>query len=217
MNQRQDAPPKGHFSNLKTALVDAYFDSIPLISLNVIWFFLTIPLITAFPAAAGLYYATNQLAHQRSAGVGTFVEGFRKYLWLSLRWGILNLLVIFLFAFNIWFYTSIEAGWAFWAAGLTIGIIVIWLSLQVYTFPLLLEQEQPSLVLAIRNSAVLYARRPGYSLGIAAILLVLALISTFLFPPAWGLITASLGTYLANRATVDSLGRIEKSQTPPDS
>jgi hypothetical protein len=73
--------------------------------------------------------------------------------------------------------------------------------IQVYTFPILLEQDQPRLVTALRNSMVLYLRRPGFSLALLATLLALALIST-LFVVPWALITASLSAYLANRGAL---------------
>ena len=44
---------------LRDALVDAYYDWISLATINVLWFILTLPVITAPPAAAGLSYAVR--------------------------------------------------------------------------------------------------------------------------------------------------------------
>jgi hypothetical protein len=187
---------------LRDALVDAYYDAIPLITTNLLWFALTLPLITAPPAAAGLYYVTNRLAHRRSAGWRTFFEGFRSAFWLAWRWALTNLLALAMLGGSTWLYGKMGAAWSSWAQGLLLGLAVLWGLLQTYTFPLLLEQEDRRMVTAVRNSIVLFIRYPVTSLGLAFLIVLLMVVSTLLLPPSWLLVTASLGTYLANRCTI---------------
>jgi hypothetical protein len=197
-------------------LVDAYYDAIPLVTTNLLWFALTLPLITAPPAAAGLYYATNRLAHRRSANWRTFFEGFRSAFWLGWRWALTNLLVLMAVAGSTWLYGRIGAAWSDWLQGLLLGLAVLWLLLQTYTFPLLLEQEDQRMVTAVRNSMVLFIRYPVTSLGLALLLVLLIVVSTLLLPPSWPLVSASLGAYVANRGTIVLTTRSRSRQDQED-
>jgi len=177
------------------------------------WVFIFIPIILTSPATGGLYYATNQLAHDRDGGLGVYWEGLKTYIWPSYRWGILNLVIALLLNINIWFYG--DAPWSF-APYLRIVFIVsavFWAALQMYTFPFMIEQEEPSLKTALRNSLVAIARFPLRSFGFMLLLFAIALVSTYLFFVLWVVISFSLIAYLSNRNTLvvlDKLIAIEK-------
>ena len=91
---------------------------------------------------------------------------------------------------------------------MVIVVILIWLALQMHTFPLLLEQEKPKLLQALRNSFVILMKRPFHSMGTALIVAVLIGVSTLFIQPAWIFITAALSTYLANRVTVSAITKL---------
>lgn len=178
-----------------------------LLTANLLWVFFTLLVVTAPGAAAGLFYATNRMAHDRSVSWRTFFEGFRLLFWLSWRWTLLNLLAMSVFYANIRFYGRMEAGWAPWVQGLFLGLAVLWFLLQMYTFPILLEGEDGRLVTALRNSVLLFAKRPLFSLGIALLMTVIAVLSTLIQIP-WVLITVSFYGFLLNRATLYFLNRL---------
>ena len=106
MGQQESYSPQ----TLRDVLVDTYYDLIPLIVTNLLWFVLTLPVVTAFPAAAGLSYSANQVAKGKSVNWHTFFEGFREYLGYSYKWGFLTLVVYILLAIAVWFYNSMPAG-----------------------------------------------------------------------------------------------------------
>ncbi len=132
------------------------------------WFVVSLPIVTLIPATAALFYATNRLAHERPASPSTFFEGLRKWFWRSCLWGGLNLLVIAVLVSNLIFYSRIQAVWTALATALVVFLLIVWLLLQISMFPLLLEQEQPSLRLAFRNSFVVLLKRPLATLRYAA-------------------------------------------------
>jgi uncharacterized membrane protein YesL len=198
----------------RESLINIYYDLVPLVSLNIIWFLLTLPIVTAFPAAAGLYYATNQLAHQKGAGWKTFFDGFRIHFWLSWRWGLLNAIILIVLVFNIKFYGQLEAEWSVWLRGVIIGLSILWGIIQLYTFPFLLEQKKQRLSTALRNSMVLLATRPAPVLSVAFLSLVLVVLSTVIALPAWFFFTASLSVYLANKVVIDSVKKLQKDGAP---
>jgi uncharacterized membrane protein YesL len=182
---------------IRQALLEAYDDFARLVVFNLLWLLLSLPLVTAPPAAAGLYHATRELALRRPVDWHTFFEGFRQHFWLSWRWGLPNLLVAGVLGFNAWFYGQLQQPWTPLVQGALLGLFVLWLLLQLYTFPLLLAQQDRRLRVALRNSLVLYLKYPGFSLVLVGFTALLAALSTLLQLP-WALISASLLAYVTH-------------------
>ncbi len=206
---------------LRDQLTDFYLSLIPMVTINVLWFIASLPIITLIPATGALFYSTNQLAHGKSADWRTFVEGFRVCFVRSWLWGVMNVVVIILLVSNFAYYSQLQASWTPWAQALVITFSFLWLALQVHTFPLLLEQEKPSLPPAMRNSLIALLRRPFHAFGAAILITVLALASSLLLIPAWVTITAALCGYIANRTTIATIrkigGKAAEPQTEVDS
>lgn len=197
----------------KDALIDFWDALIPIVGINIAWFVLTILVVTAFPAFGGIYYATNRIAHGESVNLGTFFEGFKEYFWTSWKWGLVNLLVYSILASNIWFYGQLE-GWGFLALqSLSFSLILIYTCLQIYTFPFLLEQDEPSIKIALRNSFAAFVRYMGRSFGLLFALVLLAGVSVLL-PPLWIVITVSFMVFLANWQTLYVIQELEKVREP---
>lgn len=201
---------------LRDRLTDAYMGLIPLVTINVIWFVASIPLVTAIPAAGALFYATNQMAHGKPASWRTFVEGFRICFRRSWGWGLLNLLVgASAFTYLTIFSRQTES-WATWASAVVVIALFLWLTVQLYVFPLLLEQVEPKLRLAFRNSLVLLLKRPFYSFGVTLGLILLAVATSIVVFPAWFVLTGAVCAYVANRAAIDSIRTLGFASSPPD-
>src|SRR5690242_5559478 len=110
---------------LRDKLLDTYVALIPLITLNVVWFIISLPIVTALPAIGGLFYATNRLAHGRSADWRTLLEGFRLYFWRSWLIGLANVLLVAVFATNFLFYSIADSGWTMSARGVVIVLSLL--------------------------------------------------------------------------------------------
>jgi uncharacterized membrane protein YesL len=204
---------------LRDKVADAYVATIPLITLNLVWLVCSLPLVTLIPSTAALFYATNRIAHGKSADIPTFFEGFRLYFRRSWLWGLLNIVVVAILVSNFVYYGRFDSNLASVAGGIVIVASVLWASLQVYTFPLLLEQEHPHLRLALRNSLILLIRRPFFTLGALLLMALLVAISILVILPAWLFFTASACTYIANMATLSSIAKVngKRPGTEPDS
>lgn len=212
--------------SLRERLADSYLSLIPLISLNIIWFVCTVPLVTAIPATAALFYATNRLAHGGNADWRTFFEGFRLCFRRSWAWGLMNLVVGSGLVGYFFYFSQLQDNVGLWARAAVFVASFLWLTIQLYTFPLLLEQQQPRLLQALRNSLVALLRRPLQSMGYAALVVAVVVGTTLLIMPAWVFITASFSAYLANRATLSAIASIRGNPSqqsaiqraqPPDS
>jgi uncharacterized membrane protein YesL len=199
---------------LRERLTNAYLALIPLITINFLWFFACLPIVTAIPATGALFYSTNKLVHGNGADWRTFVEGFRACFRFSWGWGLLNVIVVVLLVSNYLFYAQMQrgAGTLPWLPALVIVITFLWLMLQVYIFPLMLQQEKPSLRNALRNALIILIRRPFYTVAVTLVIVLIVVVSTLLLVPAWVFITASLCAYIANASTLSAIEKITGKQ-----
>ncbi|NPV67121.1 MAG: YesL family protein [Anaerolineae bacterium] len=188
---------------------NAYYDTIDLILINLTWFLCSVPLITAIPALGGLFHATNRLAHGSGGNWRVFWEGFRQHFWLSWRWGLINAAVFIVLGVSYEFYSQLEIPALSWIRWPILIAGAIWAELQLFTFPLLLEQTDRRFLIATRNSAVLFLRCPGLALSALVPVLIIGAVSLLVFLPAWVVISASLCAYLANRAVVKTIERLK--------
>jgi uncharacterized membrane protein YesL len=201
---------------LRDRLLGATYDTSSLVLVNVIWFVFTALIVTAFPALGGLYYATNAQAHGKPADWRLFMEGFRAYFWLSWRWGILNVAVVGVLVGNVLFYGQVTAEWAVVGRALAGALLALWTVLQMFAWPLLMEQEDRRVRVALRNSAVILIRQPVLSLSVAAALALVALASVLVIRPAVVFISASLIAYMGNKAVIRAIDRIAPRTSPPE-
>ncbi len=176
-------------------LIHVSFQSIPFFSLNIIWFLMTILIVTAPPAAAGLFYATSELKQGNQAGWGVFFEGFKKYFWVSWLWALVVWVGFGLIGFNIWFYLQQASNSALIGATFFIALYFVWFLIHLYSLPLLLRQEKPHVFQAMRNSLVILTRRALPTLRLLAMLLGIGIVSV-LVPVLPIFISISLMVYL---------------------
>jgi uncharacterized membrane protein YesL len=202
---------------LQSQLIDTYLALIPLVIFNVLWFVVSIPVVTAFPAAAGLLYVTNKMAHGQRVVWQDFFRGMRRYFWQSWLWGALNLVMAAaLFSNNVYYAAnpSVVSGVA---RAVVFALGIVWISVQLYMFPLLMEQERPWIGLALRNSIVIVLKRPFFSLRIALLIILVALFTTAFIWPLWIVLSAAYCARTANNATVLSIAKIGGRKPVPES
>lgn len=166
------------------ALKDYYEEMFRLVGANLLWAVLAIPVVTLPPATAGMLYLTNQVAHHKSVELGMFFEGFKKYFVKSWLLALLNAAVLTIFYVNFTFYGKMVGGqWGAILQGLFVGLGVMWCLIQLYVFPMLLEQQEPRLLLALRNAAFMAFASPIATLVLGVLLVVTAALSVALALP----------------------------------
>jgi uncharacterized membrane protein YesL len=192
---------------IRTVLDTIRYDFGDLMVSNILWLLLCLPIITIPPAFAGLYYSTSKLAQSELSTRQTFFEGFKKWFFPSYYWFFSNVIIVGLLLFNIDFsLQSPNVMWLQFLSGVYWVLLGSWMLLQIYTFPLLIQQEKPRLLLALRNSIILWLKNIVFSLLLSIVILVLAAGSLYLYP-LWFVITASLIAYLANLGVVYLLSK----------
>jgi uncharacterized membrane protein YesL len=196
-------PPR----SLKDRFMDFYYNAVPFFTLNLAWLVMSLPVLTIFPALGGLYHAV--LAENQGPGADwrTVWEGFKQHWWLSVRWGLLVVGVDALLAINIWFYFNRTQSWAVFVMMVMIALLLFWIAINQFSFPLLMLQEEKKIGLALRNGYVLVMRQPLQALKVMALSLLIAVISTVL-PPLWIFISMALIVHLRTRTTIKAVQRI---------
>ena len=194
------------------ALVAAY-DGFWMVWLaELIWLALSLPVVTAPAAAAGMYYTMRQLANGESVEWKMYFTGVRRYLWAGYRWFGVNLLVVGLLAFYAWFFSTTRADWGKTISGIPIGLLILWAIFQTFTFPFMLEQEKPSYMNALRNSLVFFIKWPALAFSIVIFNgAVLALSVWLRFP--WAILSFSLTALVACQGVMYVLETAQKAKT----
>ncbi len=181
---------------------------------GLVW--LSIPFLLAavalFPmTVAGMYVVTNRVAHGKTFHFSDFVAGIRVYWWRSLLWFLGNVVFLVLVYANLVFYPShFEGAWVVLVGG-------FWLAMQIYFWPLLIEQENPRMLLAWRNSAYMVLANPFYAFFIVSFSIVLFGLSVVLTLPLVFVGMALLGL-LGNNAVLTLLvkfGVIKEARPKP--
>lgn len=186
------------------SLRDWWDGMVGLSTFNVVWLGLSLTVLLCPPATAGLYAVTNSLAHGKGQRLSDFVEAARAYAWVSWRWALVNLVVGVLLAVNFVFYGSISGSGAFLIQVALTITGALWLVMQFYVWPFLIEQEQKRLRTALRNALLLTLAAPLYTLVLlVAAGLILAFSLVAILP--LGFFTMGFLALLGNRAVVERL------------
>ncbi len=165
---------------------------------------LSIPVITIPAAYAGLSRLSHTAQTTPTATFSDFWVGFRAHLWRGVAAAIANIVILGILWSNFASYiaqedllfTLLRTAW--------IIILVVWLSVQLYTWPILEEMKQPNLRGALRNAGVMMLQNPIFTLVLLAALTLIAILSIALVIPLF-LVTGSMIACIANAAVLDRL------------
>ncbi|MBI1277493.1 MAG: DUF624 domain-containing protein [Anaerolineaceae bacterium] len=171
---------------------------------NVLWILLSVPIVTAPSAWAALVYMSREAYLKPSVSLDDFWLGFRTNLRRGMIVAVLNLLVIGVNASNLFAYPNQSGILVMWLRGVWLSILVVWIMIQFYMWPLLFELKEPSLINAFRNAAIMIFRNPLYSFTLFLIILAVVITSTLLVG-AWPLISGSALAVMSAGAVMERL------------
>ncbi len=127
-----------------------------------------------------------------------YFDGLRTYWRPALRLSAIGMTVLALLLMNITFYASRPSGFV---QGLTLiwgYVLVFWLSVQFYAYPILVRMEKPAALGALRTAILGAFANPIFSiflLLIAAVFTVLGLLTIVFFFLVWPALMALLGEH----------------------
>ena len=163
------------FRVIGRAVRDWWRDWVTLAALNLAWLLCWLTVLLGPPATFALYEVAHQYVYGRSLELSATPALLRRYALKSWLWLLANLFV----AGGVWLSLQAYAGGAVWAVALrTLCALAgaLWLAVQFYALPYLLEQERLSLRRAWRNAFFTVLASPLYTLVVVGFALLLALV-----------------------------------------
>lgn len=201
--------------------IRATWDDLLLLGLlSFAWWVCMLFVIPGPPATAGLYLVANRIAKGERIGFDVFKEGFVTYFWRSLVVGLIAAALLFMFVTGFLFYLDPPPEFPDFFTLLSIVmlyLILTWLAMQLYLFPVLVEQSI-SLGAIFRNALFIAFASPVYTL-ILLVLLGLCTIGSVLFPILLVLVLPGLVAVVSSIALQDRLAHIRERmsrQAPTD-
>lgn len=172
--------------------------------INLVWAVCQVTIVLGPPATFGMAYVANRLVHGEATGLGGWWQGLRRYFVVSWLWGLANLIVAVVLYANLVMYGSFEGFWGPLLQGAALSVVALWVVVQLYAVPFLMEQTEPKLVQAWRNGLFTLLAAPGYSLVlIVAVASILALSFVTLAPLILG--GPCLILVIGNQAVIERL------------
>lgn len=134
--------------------------------------------LLAGPAILGMSVVADDLADGIRTGIAGWWGGVKRYFWVGLLWGFVNVLAFALAGIGLWFYVQWDTPWSPLLVVILLIITLLWAQVQLLTPGYLITQEDNKLGLAWRNSLLTLLASPGFcvvSCGISLIILILSL------------------------------------------
>ena len=171
---------------------------------NILWALLTLLVVTAPAAWAGLTRMSYLLHRQPTAGLDEFWQGFRENLKRTLPLAILNILLVIVTVTNLIAYANDDGVGVSLVRWVWVLSLVAAFALQYFAWCFYYAMAQPTFIGALRNAAVMLLTNPLFSIGVLLVVAVIVAVSTF-FGAAWFLISGGALAAIANSVVQDRL------------
>jgi hypothetical protein len=196
------------FRIIKISLRDIWEDIWSVLVINLVWTLCVLTIIPGPPATLALFQYANRMAHGETVDVKDFFKGFKGSWGTAWRWGAVNLLVCAVLVGDVVLSNQKNMGASAYpyVQSFYIALLAVWLLLQPYVLTFLLEQEQPLLKTAFRNSFLMLAKNLPFSIAYTLELILTVLVGVVLFMSIFaigGVLLADVG----NRAVLFNLER----------
>jgi uncharacterized membrane protein YesL len=199
-------------------VVGTYDNLFPLVGMNLLWLVLSVPLVivvtglllvfrvpstVAFPiamlfailgpnpASVGILNYANQLANEKVVDFSLFWTGLRELWWRSTVLALVGVLGAAILGVNIYFYLNSPAQLLHLFAILWLYAMILWTMMLLYVGPLLVEQQNKSFRLILKNSFLLCLDNLPTT-AIVLIVLVVLSIASILITLLVALVTGAL-------------------------
>jgi hypothetical protein len=121
------------------------------------------------PSSAGAQFVAHETAITRVVFWRDVIDGLRHYAWPACRVWLTSLGVTVILIGNAAFYARLSFPGAAGIALIWLLLTVPWLAIHLYVFPLIMQQETPSLRLIYRNAALIALARPGFTVTVTTV------------------------------------------------
>ena len=202
------------FTIMWRVIKSAYEELFLCVGMSLLWWAGLFLVVTGAPATMGIEHVANRLANYKRADSGFFWDSARLHLRQGFFLFWLSVIVPPALAFNVWFYANSE-GWLRFISLVWLWVLLLWLLISQYLFPLFWQQDEPNIRLAFRNAALLTAKYPLYSLLLFLFQILLILICVAVVLPLPLLLPAMIAL-AQNFGTLGLLQEMGLAPEPPE-
>ena len=146
----------------------------------------------------GLAYTTFDISNQVAIRLSTLFKYIRQTWKPALVWGAINIVVIAMAIFNFRFYMTFDAQWASFLQMFFLGLLFIWLVLQLITLPLYPRLNTTKYWEILPRAGALLGKYPGKMLVLVFFVTVFVMLAAW-FPFVVLFFLFSLIAVFANR------------------
>lgn len=185
-----------------------------LIILNIIYCLCCIPIITIGPATTALYYVTLKMVkNEESYIIKSFFKSFKMNFKQGAAIGLLLMAAAGIIVGDIYIMLSWDAKYKFILIVIFIFLLVVWMFIMIYIFPLLATFEN-TVKQTLKNSLLMSIRHLPYTVLMFILTVISYLLVGFIVQlmPFWFLIGFALLAYVNSIF----LGKIFKLYMPPE-
>ena len=201
--------------NLLTLLCIAALPVLALVLLQVLGIPITLPLFLGVmglsalsplgPAAMlALYHVTNRVANDFAISWDVFWDAFKKHFKKAWLFGIFSQFVTLAIPINAVWYPQMFGSqtWVSWVQGAWLALGLFWLAISFYVMAFYAEQEAKRWRTALRNSALIAASNPLFTLTLLIFVGLLMGLS-LLLTPVFILLGLAVWTMFGSEAVVN--------------
>lgn len=154
-----------------------------LMLLNLAWFFLQLPIVTAPVATATMYVVAQKVVDKEYLELRPLWTDLRKMFLPGLTWGIANIVVVGVTVVNFIAYQNMFG--TIWSIlRIVWGCIALaWISANLFYWPFWLVQSDRRMVTTYRNSFVFLLKNPGFGFSVVALSIVLIILCVLTILP----------------------------------
>ena len=133
---------------------------------NALSFLLLVLLLIALPtpALAGLHTMAYDLTHGQIMFVSDMFRGLRTDGFIALKCWLISLAGTLVIGVNLEYYVRAHLAVSLFMEILWLYVLLMWLGIQLYVYPLVYEHTQKRALLIYRNAVILTASNPVFSL-----------------------------------------------------
>jgi uncharacterized membrane protein YesL len=136
--------------------------------------------IPAGPATAALAVVTRRVARELHVDRSFYFEGFRMYWRKALALSAIGMGVLVLLLLNLTFYFNQPNALLQAVSFLWMYLILFWLAMGLYVFPILVGMENPTVLGALKTSALAAFANPLFTLLLLLLAIALTAVSVVL-------------------------------------
>jgi hypothetical protein len=168
------------------------------LAMSGIWWLAPLLAIPIGPATAALAVVARRCAADVRVNRSFYSDSLRTYWRPALGLSAIGMAVLALLLMNISFYVSRSSGFVQGLSLIWGYLLLLWLSIQFYAYPILVRMEKPAALAALRTAVLGALANPLFSmvlLLLAAVFSALSVLTIIFFFLVWPALMALLGEH----------------------